>query len=152
MHRAQNGGTFKFSPPDFSFINLKEFRNFKDFSKNSNPHIFLIFEDINSIFCTGTQANELIRWCDFRKNWTGVRTVLGCGSLRPPPPRNLSRLNTPGLIGLNRLAFNFVVLSELGNIDYTNLRISFNEPVFTHSQKVGEETESEEKVAKNVHD
>ena len=53
---------------------------------------------------------------------------------------------------LNRLAFNFVVLSELGNIDYTNLRISFNEPVFTHSQKVGEETESEEKVAKNVHD
>ena len=78
VHLAQNGGTFKIAPPDFSFINLKEFRNFKDFSRNSNPHIFLIFEDINSIFCTGTQDNDLIQWCDFRKNRTGVRPVLGC--------------------------------------------------------------------------
>ena len=99
MHRAQNGGTFKIAPPDFSLINLKEFCNFKVFSKSSNPHIFLLFGDINFIFCTGTQDNDLIQWCDFRKNRTGVRPVLGCGSLRPPP-RNLSRLNTPGLIGL----------------------------------------------------
>ena len=100
VHRAQNGGTFKIAPPDFSFINLKDFRNFKDFCKNSNPHIFLIFEDIHSIFCTVTHDNDLIKWCNFRKNRTGVSPVRGCGSLRPPP-RNLSCLNTPGLIGLN---------------------------------------------------
>ena len=85
VHRAQNGGTFKIAPPDFSFINLKNFRNFKDLSKNSNPHIFLIFEDIHSIFCTVTHDNDLIKWCDFRKNRTGVSPVEGCGSLRPPP-------------------------------------------------------------------
>ena len=99
MHPAQNGGHFKITPPNFSFINLKDFCNFKDFSKNSNPHIFLNFKDINSIFCTVIHDNDLIHWCDFRKNRIGVSLVIGCGSLRPPP-RNLSRLNTPGLIGL----------------------------------------------------
>ena len=102
VHPTQNGGHFKIAPPNFSFINLKDFRNFKDFAKNSNPHIFLIFEDINSIFCTVTHDNDLIQWCNFRKNRIGVCPVLGCGSLRPPP-RNLSRLNTPGLIGLSSI-------------------------------------------------
>ena len=72
MHRAQNGGTFEIAPPDFSFINLKEFRNFKDFSRNSNPHIFLIFEDINSIFSTVTYENDLIQRRNFRKDQTPV--------------------------------------------------------------------------------
>ena len=75
MHQEQNGGSFKIAPPNFFFINLQDFRNFKDFSKNSNPHIFLIFKDINSIFCTVTYDNDQIQWCDFRKNRTGVSPV-----------------------------------------------------------------------------
>ena len=85
VHPAQNGGHFKITPPNFSFINLKDFCNFKDFSKNSNPHIFLNFKDINSIFCTVNHDNDLIHWCDFRKNRIDVILVIGCGSLRPPP-------------------------------------------------------------------
>ena len=83
MHWAQNDDTFKIAAPDFSFMNLKEFRNIKDFSQNSNPHIFLIFEDINCIFCTVTHDNDLIQWCIFRKHRIDVSPVLGCGSLRP---------------------------------------------------------------------
>ena len=77
---SQNMGTFKIVPTDFYFIDLKDFRNFKYFSKNSNRHIFLNFEDINFIFCTVIHDNDLIKWCDFCKNQTGVSPVLGCGS------------------------------------------------------------------------
>ena len=84
LHQAQNGSHFENAPPIFSFLNFKDFRNFKDFCKNSNLHIFLIFEDIHSPFCTVSHDNDLIKWCDFHKNRTCVSPVLGCGSLRPP--------------------------------------------------------------------
>ena len=67
MHPAQNGANFKIAPPYISLINERDFRNFKDLSKNSILNIFLIFEDINSIFRTVTHDdNNLIKWCDFR--------------------------------------------------------------------------------------
>ena len=63
MHQIQKNSTFKIAHPDFSFIDLKDFRNFKDFfkNKNSNPHIFLIFEDSNSIFYANAQDNDPIQ-------------------------------------------------------------------------------------------
>ena len=81
---AQNGSNFKIVPPNFSFINSKDFHKIKDFSKNSNPHRFLVLEDIKWIFSTVTYDNDLIQWCNFCKDWKGVSPVLGCGSLRSP--------------------------------------------------------------------
>ena len=79
VHPVQNGGHYKIAPPIFSFINLKDICNFKEFSKNSNPHIFLIFEDINFIFCTVTHDNDLIQCLqlgpDFR-TLVRIRTFL----------------------------------------------------------------------------
>ena len=94
MHSAQNGGNFKIAPSNFSLIFAISDLFFQKFESPYFSH----FADINSIFCTVTHDNDLMQWCDFRKDLIGVSLLLG--RVFKTPPRNISRLNTPGLIGL----------------------------------------------------
>ena len=84
-HPVPNERDFKIAPPKFSFVfitsqSLIDFTNFKDFSKNSNPDFFLVFEDIHPIFCTVTHTNNLIRWYDVHDDQTCLRLSTSCGS------------------------------------------------------------------------
>ena len=101
-HPVPNDSYFKITLPTFYLCYRSIFDRYSQFQrflqKIKSPYI-PTFKDINSIFCTGTQDNDLIQWCDFRKNRTSVAQYWSVGL--KDPPRNLSRLNTPGLIGLN---------------------------------------------------
>ena len=83
---------------------LIDIHNFKDFSKNSNPDFFLVFEDIDPIFCTVTHANDLISGYDCHDDQTFLRPSTGCESWGPHP-MPLSCARSPWQIGLKLNAY-----------------------------------------------
>ena len=85
VHWAPNSSILKIAPPNFFFINLTDFCNFKYFFKKWNAHIFFILKARLFIFWVIGHANDLVRWYDCYNDWPRLSPVLGCGSLRPPP-------------------------------------------------------------------
>ena len=79
MHRVPNGGILKVAPPNFSFVNLTDSCEFKDFLKKLNAHNFFIFKARLLIFWVIGHANDLVTWYDWHNNGTRLSLVLAVG-------------------------------------------------------------------------